>query len=90
MNLHLLEPRLALLAAGSMAANGRVSEAIKLAEGVLKMRTTDEAYKQLDDWLVWTEQNLVIKNKVVVKPVATHPRLARPAGRENRNPYKVP
>jgi len=89
LDLHLIEPRLTRLVCGKLSATQRVDEAKKLAKAVLKGRTTDEAYEQLSQWLVWTEQSLVAQSKVVVKPPSTHPRLARPVGRENPNPYKV-
>jgi DNA polymerase III epsilon subunit-like protein len=89
LGLHLIEPRLALSVCGLLSSTQSVDDAIKIAQKVLQQRTTDEAYEELSQWLIWTEQSLAARKKVVVKTPSLHPRLARPIGRENPNPYKV-
>jgi DNA polymerase III epsilon subunit-like protein len=86
-NLHLLEPRLARLACQSLAENRSLTEARATAQKVLTARSTDPAYDELALWMTWHEQAAVQAARNRAPRTITHPRLARPAGRVNHNPY---
>lgn len=87
LDLHKLEPRLALLLceAGFLEQN-ELGDSEQLAVDVLNRRTTDPAFVELATWLAWHQQTLQ-RQKPKPAKVITHPRLARPAGRANPNPY---
>lgn len=80
-----LEPRLALLQCEALAGNGELDPALELAGRVLARPTTDPAYDDLSAWVVWQQQ----AHAQPANPckAITHPRLARPAGQRNANPY---
>ena len=79
-----LEPRLALLQCEALAGNGELDRALELAGRPLAARTTDPAYEDLSTWVLWQQQAHAPLEKR--RPI-THPRLARPEGRRNANPY---
>ena len=85
--LHLLEPRLARAACQSIAESGGLAAAQEVAATVLAARTTDPAYDELELWMTWHEQAAVQAARAQAPRVITHPRLARPQGRVNHNPY---
>lgn len=86
-DLHLTEPRLALVVCQGLAANGRTEDAHKTATTVMAHRTSDPGYDELGAWLTWQEQNAARAKRDRQLRIITHPRLARPEGRVNRNPY---
>jgi len=79
-----LEPRLALLQAEALAGNGELDRALKLAGRALARRTSDRAYEDLSAWVLWQQQAQAPPRQ---RRAITHPRLARPEGRRNANPY---
>lgn len=86
-DLHLLEPRLARVACQTLAESRGLAAARVLAEKVLATRSTDPAYDELALWMTWHEQAAVQAARRQAPRTITHPRLARPAGRVNHNPY---
>ena len=89
MDLHLTEPRLTVVAASIVAGTHGLDAAIALADKVLANRTTDDGYDELKQWVTWSSQAATARQQKAAKPATTHPRLARPSGRENQNPYVV-
>jgi DNA polymerase III epsilon subunit-like protein len=79
-----LEPRLALLQCEALAGNGELDRALQLAGRALARRTTDPAYEALSAWVLWQQQAQAPPQQ---RRAITHPRLARPEGRRNANPY---
>ena len=62
---------------------------IAVAEQVLANRTTDTAYDELAQWREWAVAALQEQARRSVPRVIRQPRLARPDGRTNPNPYSV-
>ncbi len=89
MDLHKVEPRLTVAAADMLAGTRGLADAIALAEEVLEGRTTDDGYDQLKQWVTWSTQVATARQQKAAKTPSTHPRLARPAGRTNPNPYAL-
>jgi DNA polymerase III epsilon subunit-like protein len=89
MNLHLVEPRLTVMAAETMTGTNGLDATTKTVEAILSARTTDDGYDELALWLMWTQQALAASVKKQPKPESKFPRLARPAGRVPENPYIV-
>ena len=88
LDLHLLEPRLALSACDWLAgAGGDLPGALDVAEKVLAGRTSDRAYDDLDTWLTWARQSIEKATQAATARTITDHRRARPAGRVNANPY---
>lgn len=85
--LHLLEPRLARVACQSIAESRGLTAAQDVAAKVLASRTTDPAYDELELWMTWHEQAAVQAARSLAPRAISHPRLARPVGRVNHNPY---
>ena len=85
--LHLLEPRLARVACQSIAESRGLTAAQDVAAKVLASRTTDPAYDELELWMTWHEQAAVQAARSLAPRAISHPRLARPLGRVNHNPY---
>ena len=86
-DLHLVEPRLARLAAEFLAETRGLTAAEEVALAVLADRTSDPAYDELELWLTWHEQAAVVALQALKPRNITHRRLARPEGRVNPNPY---
>lgn len=86
-NLHLAEPRLALVACEAVIDTGGLAAAEAIADQVLANRTSDLAYEDLRLWLTWHQQAAVRAERALTARTITHPRLARPEGRVNVNPY---
>ncbi|MGZ4436506.1 MAG: 3'-5' exonuclease [Nocardioidaceae bacterium] len=86
-DLHLLEPRLARVACQVIAESRGLPAAKAVAEKVLDSRTTDPAFDELELWMTWHEQAAVQSSRARAPRTVTHPRLARPEGRLNHNPY---
>jgi len=68
-------------------ASGRYPDAISLANKLLANQTTDPCYDDLAQWLSWAVHDQTRRARLLTPKVITHPRLARPAGRVNQNPY---
>ena len=85
--LHLLEPHLARAACQAIADGRGLVAAKTVAVQVLAGRTSDPAYDELELWMTWHEQAAVQAARAQARRPVTHPRLARPAGRVNHNPY---
>jgi DNA polymerase III epsilon subunit-like protein len=85
--LHLLEPRLARVACQAIAEGRGLAAAKAVAAQVLAARTSDPAYDELELWMTWHEQAAVQAARAQAPRAITHPRLARPEGRVNHNPY---
>jgi DNA polymerase III epsilon subunit-like protein len=88
-DLHLVEPRLALLACEFLASTGDLDGAEAAAEAVLAKRTTDDGYTDLATWLTWNRQALAAAARKAASRVISNERLARPPGRVNANPYAL-
>jgi hypothetical protein len=88
-DLHLIEPRLALLACIDWAEAGQVNDARSLAIDAVRSANTDPAYADLRNWLAHTDAQDEVRTREVSRKPITHPRLARPVGRTNPNPYRV-
>lgn len=86
-NLHTTEPRLALLVCERTAETKGFAAAKSLAEKALVHATTDPAYDELRLWTTWHEHSAEQKARAQRVRAITHPRLARPEGRINYNPY---
>lgn len=85
--LHLVEPRLTLLLCHQYAARNQAEEAIALATSVLAARTSDTAYDELAEWQEWAVAALEQQARRARPRIIRAPRLARPDGRTNPNPY---
>lgn len=81
------EPRLALLLCERMSETQGYAAAKALAEQALSQTTTDPAYDELRLWTIWHEQAAEHRSRARTLRAITHPRLARPEGRINHNPY---
>lgn len=88
-DLHLVEPRLALMACEFFASTGDLDGAEAVAEAVLARRTTDDGYTDLATWLTWNRQALAAATRKAAPRVISNERLARPEGRVNPNPYSL-
>lgn len=86
MNLHTIEPRLAELAGDRLVELGEPDRAFAVAQAVLAQRTTDPAFDDLDDWVLFTE-NALYAQQPPPRPPIRNPRTARPAGHENPRLY---
>lgn len=86
-DLHLAEPRLALLACEFLLSSAGLQAAETVARQILSHRTTDEAYTELASWLVWQQQAIGRTRRETRRKIGSHPRMARPEGRVNPNPY---
>lgn len=84
-DLHLLEPRLALLVCEHEAAAGAASAAMDLARLALEGATTDLGFADLREWLTWQETTVAAAAKTTY--IATRVRRMRPVDRRNPNPY---
>lgn len=84
-DLHLVEPRLALLACEQDAAAGAVTDAMDLARQLLVDATTDRGYADLREWLTWQETEVAVASKKTY--TAYQRRRMRPTDRRNANPY---
>ena len=89
MGIHKADPNLALLAAETLRVEGRPEEALQLCAELLRGRTTDSTFEDLEQWAQLTQVAVDQRARQVVRSPATHPRLARPVGRVNPNPYSV-
>lgn len=86
-NIHTTEPRLALLVCQRVSETQGYAAAASLAEAALSGATTDPAYEELRVWTVWNAHSAEQRVRQQAVRVITHPRLARPEGRVNDNPY---
>lgn len=80
------EPRVMRLACETnllLATGFEVDAAVRK---LLDQRTSDPAFTDLGSWLVWLEHSRVKPIPQRRKPIS-NPRLARPDGRHNHNPY---
>jgi DNA polymerase III epsilon subunit-like protein len=87
--LHLVEPRLTLLACEAHLATKGIDEVTSWAAEVLAKRTTDSAFEKLEAWLTWSRQVETVRNLRSKQRIITSPRQARPEGRENSNPFAL-
>jgi hypothetical protein len=86
-DIHTTEPRLALLVCQRIAETQGYAAAKPVADLALNHATTDPAYDELRLWTTWSEHSTELAaRKQTIRPI-THPRLARPEGRFNHNPY---
>jgi DNA polymerase III epsilon subunit-like protein len=86
LGLHTAEPRFARLACERLVQLHGTEAAFPIADTVLQRRTTDPAYDQLRDWATFNRSARQSQQRRPAKPI-THPRRARPAGRENPRRY---
>lgn len=86
LGLHTVEPRLTELACDRLIANGESDKAFRVADAVLAQRTTDTAYDDLADWVLFT-QNALYAQQPTPRKTITHPRRARPHGHTNPRLY---
>ncbi len=86
MDLHLLEPRLARVACHSLAETRGLPAAQAVAEKVLAAAPPIPP-DELQLWMIWHEQAAVQSARAQAAHTVTHPRLTRPAGGVNHNPY---
>lgn len=85
---HKTEPRLTFIVCDYLATIGQTQEAIDLAQEVLANRNSYTVYNDLIAWIAWTLSRIAEETAAESRePLNT--RLARPAGRVPRNPYKV-
>lgn len=89
LGLEKCEPRLALLECDVLLFSNKTDAAFKLCDEVLEKRTTDDGFTELVQWRLNREQAIQANAKAATKAPSTHPRLARPSGRTNENPYSV-
>ena len=76
LNLHTIEPRLALLHCQRLIDDGDTTGAFTIADVVLSQRTTDPVYDDLADWVVFTRNALYEQQPRPSKPL-TKPRKGR-------------
>ena len=88
-NLEAEEPRLALLLCEYVTEVRGYAAALDIARRALAAATTDPAYDELRTWTIWRDA-AAHRASMAAPRVITHPRLARPAGRVNPNPYLPP
>jgi len=81
------DPRLALLVCERTAETAGYEAAKPLALEALSNANTDPAYDELRSWATWQEQTAEATARRLAPRTITHPRLARPDGRVNPNPY---
>lgn len=86
LGLHTADPRLAELACERLVETGNSDAAFAAAHAVLAERTTDPAYADLADWVLFTQNALYAQQPQPRKPI-THPRRARPEGHANPRLY---
>ncbi len=84
--LHLADPRLALLAVERLTELGDLDGAFAAASDVLAARNSDPAYDDLADWLLFTQSSLQ-EQVSTTRAALTHPRRARPPGHVNERLY---
>lgn len=60
-----------------------------LAADVLSRATTDPAFQELRDWVTSADAHAELIERRSRPKTITHPKLARPAGRANDNPYAI-
>ena len=89
LGLHQLEPRLALIVAEQMLNDAQAKDSLLLCDEVLSHRNTDPAFDEVVEWAKITRVGIEQQAKLISKPAPTHPRLSRPVGRVNPNPYSV-
>jgi hypothetical protein len=87
MGLHLVEPRLALMVCQQLLETVHLDEASTVAEAVLANRTSDTAFDDLELWLIWAKQSAAAVTRDAKPRKVKFPRMARPEGRVNHNPY---
>jgi len=71
------------------AGTSGLDNALILAAEVLDKPTSDDGYDELRQWVAWSRQVATARQQKAARPASTHPRLARPEGRVNANPYVV-
>jgi hypothetical protein len=76
-----------LLACQKLSSQGDAAAAEGVAVTILSKRTSDPGYEDLATWLSYHRQAAECAEGLGQPRVITHARLARPAGRVNRNPY---
>lgn len=86
MNLHTIEPRLTELAGDRLVELGEAEKAFAVAQAVLDQRTTDTAFDDLDEWVLFTQHALYAQQPAPRTPI-TFPRRARPQGHTNPRLY---
>lgn len=58
LNLHTIEPRFTELACAQLVELGEADKAFRVAQSVMAQRTTDTAFDDLADWMLFTETGL--------------------------------
>ncbi len=86
LGVHRIDPRLVELACERLVGNGDPDEAFRVAAVVLAQRTTDPAYADLDEWVMFT-QNALYAQQAKPRKAITHPRRAWPDGHVNPRQY---
>ena len=86
MDLHRDEPRLAQLACQQLVDDGDPNAAFAIGQEALDQRTTDTAFEELSDWMLYTRATLYGQQPTARRPI-THKRLARPEGHTNPRLY---
>lgn len=86
-NLEADEPRLALMMCGHVTETRGYTAAQDIATRALATATSDPAYDELRTWTTWRDHAAAHHARTSTPRTVTHPRLARPAGRVNANPY---
>lgn len=87
LDLHAHDPHLALLMCQLAAEAGSLASGKDVAARALEHATTDPAYDDLQAWTTWRDQAVELATRRSAPRVISHPRLARPNGRVNPNPY---
>jgi hypothetical protein len=86
LNLHTIEPRLAVLGCQRLIDEGEPDKAIKVAESVLAQRTTDLAYRELADWVQFTKNDMYAQQPPPRQPLQ-YARKGRPSSLSNPRLY---
>lgn len=86
MKFHLTEPRLAELACERLVEAGEADQATAVAQAVLARRTSDPAFEDLAESLLFT-QNALYAQQPEAREAVTHPGRVRPEGHVNPRLY---
>jgi hypothetical protein len=86
LKLHLLEPRFSQLACERLVELGDADEGFEAAQAILEHRTSDPAYDDLADSVLFT-QSALYELEPRPEKLITHPRRARPVGHTNPRLY---
>jgi hypothetical protein len=87
--LHLVEPRLALMVCQQLLETVDLDEAATVAEAVLVNRTTDTVFDDLELWLIWTKQSAAAVTRAAKPPQGQVPEDGPSGGPSELQPLRA-